>query len=186
LAGWKAYASDIYDGLSLFEHLAIPYSRWHLEIEQAPFEDGFFDAVILSQTIEHFTYSPRHALQELIRVVRPGGYLLIDAPNISSFHNISRLVRGKSVHWGMAEHYLKQEPMVVNGIPFFDRHNHEYAMQDLYDIAHHFELHIVNRGYYSPLNRIKNSAATLAFAHLRDLIPYWRKGLFMLYQTPAE
>ncbi|MDX8414541.1 MAG: class I SAM-dependent methyltransferase [Mariprofundales bacterium] len=184
LAGWNACASDLYDGLSLFDRLEIPYSRWHLEIDRAPFEDHAFDAVVLSQTIEHFTYSPRHAVEQMIRITRPGGYLLIDAPNISAFHNISRLIRGKSIHWDMGKHYLQQEPLVANGIPFFDRHNHEYAMQDLHDIANHFALTILEKGYYSPLNRVKNSVITLAFAHLRDLVPHWRKGLFMLYQIP--
>jgi len=184
LAGWNAYASDLYDGLSLFNTLGIPYCRWHLEVDRAPFDDHYFDAVVLSQTIEHFTYSPRHALEEMIRIIRPGGYLLIDAPNISSFHNISRLIRGKSIHWGMAKHYLQQEPLMAQGIPFFDRHNHEYAMQDLHDIADYFGLITVESGYYSPLNRVKNNVIVLGFAHLRDSVPHWRKGLFMLYQIP--
>jgi len=122
----------------------------------------------------------------MIRITRPGGYLLIDAPNISSFHNISRLIRGKSIHWAMDKHYLSQQPLIAQGIPFYDRHNHEYAIQDLQDIASHFNLRTISSGYYSPLNREKNSALTLAFAHLRDLIPHWRKGVFMLYQTPAS
>ncbi|MDX8408586.1 MAG: methyltransferase domain-containing protein [Mariprofundales bacterium] len=183
--GWEAHASDLYEQLSLYDTLNIPYHRWHLEIDPAPFDDHHFDAVVLSQTIEHFTYSPKHAIQELIRILRPGGYLLIDAPNISSFHNISRLIRGKSVHWDMKKHYLQQEPQWEHGIPFYDRHNHEYAMQDLIDIGKYFGLKTISCGYYSPLNHNKHPL-TLAFAHLRDLIPHWRKGLFMLYQTPEQ
>ncbi len=183
--GWQAHASDLYEQLALYDALDIPYQRWHLEVDPAPFEDHRFDAVVLSQTIEHFTYSPKHALQEMVRILRPGGYLLIDAPNISSFHNISRLIRGKSIHWEMKKHYLQQAPQCAHGIPFYDRHNHEYAMQDLRDIGAYFGLQTMSCGYYSPLNHHKHPL-TLAFAHLRDLIPHWRKGLFMLYQTPGQ
>ncbi len=182
-AGYETYAADVYQGLSIYPQLNIPYQQWHLEAAtESPFEENFFDAVILSQTIEHFTYSPLEPIKQLLHVIRPGGYLLIDAPNISSFHNISRLFRGKSIHWGLKKHYLEQKPMNLNGVPYYDRHNHEYAMQDLRDIADYFSLSICEQGYYSPINRQKKSSISIAFSQLRDAVPHWRKGLFALYQ----
>lgn len=41
---------------------------------------GFFDLVILSNVLEHMTY-PRRRLEELSRIVAPGGLLFVEIPN---------------------------------------------------------------------------------------------------------
>jgi 2-polyprenyl-6-hydroxyphenyl methylase/3-demethylubiquinone-9 3-methyltransferase len=45
-----------------------------------PFEDNMFDVVISSDVIEH-TEDPWKALDELIRVLKPGGILCVTVPN---------------------------------------------------------------------------------------------------------
>ena len=45
--------------------------------------DGFFDAVTLSHVIEH-VFDPTHTLRECLRVLRPGGCLWIETPNLDS------------------------------------------------------------------------------------------------------
>ncbi len=182
--GFDAYASDIHKGLALFEAESIPYFQWHLEAENAPFEDNTFDAVILSQTIEHFTYSPLHPLKEIFRIVRPGGIVIIDAPNISCFRNISRLIRGKSLHWDFRKHYLEQIPEMMNNVPYYDRHNHEYAREDLQAIADHFCLEIEEISYYSSYNRKKRGFAAILISRIRDMVKRWRKGVYAIYRLP--
>ncbi len=184
-AGFEAFASDIYDGVQLYEPLGIKYKPWHLEAEAAPYPDNTFDAVVLSQTIEHFTYSPRKPLEEMLRITKPGGYILIDAPNIAAFRNISRLLRGKSIHWDMKKHYLEQEPSITNGTPYYDRHNHEYAMQDFHDIASYFNLEMVDNGYFSPLNWKMKSRFVNMTSYLRDIVPHWRKSLYAMFRLPT-
>ncbi|HSM55880.1 MAG TPA: coenzyme F420 hydrogenase/dehydrogenase beta subunit N-terminal domain-containing protein [Candidatus Sulfomarinibacteraceae bacterium] len=46
-----------------------------------PFADGEFDAVLSLETVEHFA-RPDRFIQELGRVVRPGGTLLLSTPNV--------------------------------------------------------------------------------------------------------
>ncbi len=186
-AGFDIHAADVYQHFAVYDALDIPYRRWHLEAdEKPPFEAESFDAVILSQTIEHFTYSPLRPLTQLLQVLRPGGILLIDAPNIASFHNVWRLLRGRTIHWSLRRHYLEQQPQMVGGVPYYDRHNREYAMEDLIDIAEHFSLHVLERGYYSPVNRRSKPAWMIALSRLRDGVPHWRKGLYALYRKPAR
>jgi SAM-dependent methyltransferase len=183
-AGFEAHASDIYETLPIYEPLGVHYRRWHLEADPAPYADDAFDAVILAQTIEHFTYSPRHAIEELVRITRPGGVILIDAPNISSFHNISRLIRGKTIMWSMKKHYLEQEPLITHGIPYYDRHNHELCRQDMRDIAEYFGLDLLACRFYSPHNRKRGQLAN-AVSRIRDLAPLWRKGIYAVMRVPA-
>ena len=184
-AGFSAKACDLHQGLNIFDSLNIPYQPWNLEAEGAPYVDNHFDAVVLSQTIEHFTYSVRHPLEELIRITKPGGLMLIDAPNISCFRNTSRLLRGKSLHWDFKENYLKQEPVIVNGIPYYDRHNHEYCMQDMRDIASYFQLELVEARYYSSYNQHKHGRFSVFASQLRDMVPHWRKALYAVFRLSS-
>ncbi len=48
--------------------------------EQLPFEDQAFDMVLLNEVIEH-VQNDRETLQEACRVLRPGGHIVIYAPN---------------------------------------------------------------------------------------------------------
>ncbi len=44
-----------------------------------PYEDGYFDAVVASEIIEHLE-RPGEAVQEFARVIRPGGILVVSTP----------------------------------------------------------------------------------------------------------
>ncbi len=48
--------------------------------EALPFPDGAFDMVLLNEVIEHVR-DDRRTLEEAVRVVRPGGHVVIFAPN---------------------------------------------------------------------------------------------------------
>jgi len=184
-AGFEAWGSDLHQGLAVFEQEQIPYHPWHLEAEAAPYDDNSFDAVILSQTIEHFTFSPLKPLTEIHRIIRPGGILIIDAPNISCFRNVSRLLRGKSIHWELKKHYLEQAPETVHGIPYYDRHNHEYSKEDLVGIAEYFGTQIEELAYYSSYNPKKHGLFAILVSHIRDSIKHWRKGVYAVYRLQS-
>jgi SAM-dependent methyltransferase len=48
--------------------------------ERLPFPDGSFDAVLLHEVIEHMAHD-RQAITEAVRVLRPGGRVVVFAPN---------------------------------------------------------------------------------------------------------
>lgn len=53
-------------------------------LAEARFPNGHFDVAALYHVIEHFP-SPRAELRELHRIVAPGGWLVIETPNIANF-----------------------------------------------------------------------------------------------------
>jgi SAM-dependent methyltransferase len=76
----------------LFEHVEYVTSDWeHSPHEEAaatdviasadalPFDDASFDAVLLLQVLEHVR-EPARVVAELLRVLRPGGQLVLTAP----------------------------------------------------------------------------------------------------------
>jgi SAM-dependent methyltransferase len=62
-----------------------------------PFPDGHLDAVMALATIEHVIYLD-HFVQEIHRVIKPGGYFYVSAPNYAGLAYLSHYVRGESFH----------------------------------------------------------------------------------------
>lgn len=52
--------------------------------ESLPLKDESFDCVLMSEVIEHLE-APQNSIREAVRVLRPGGWLLITTPNYRSF-----------------------------------------------------------------------------------------------------
>ncbi|WP_128436512.1 class I SAM-dependent methyltransferase [Streptomyces cyaneus] len=58
-----------------------------------PFASGSADAVLFSEVVEHLV-DPDGALDELRRVLRPGGHLMLSTPNLAAWYNRALLVGG--------------------------------------------------------------------------------------------
>ncbi|MGP4002244.1 class I SAM-dependent methyltransferase [Streptomyces sp. 8N706] len=58
-----------------------------------PFTTAGADAVLFSEVVEHLV-DPDAALEELHRVLRPGGHLLLSTPNLAAWYNRALLLAG--------------------------------------------------------------------------------------------
>ncbi|MFE0426764.1 methyltransferase domain-containing protein [Streptomyces sp. NPDC058953] len=67
--------------------------RGELAPDRLPFRSGVADAVLFSEVIEHLV-DPDSALDELRRVLRPGGHLMLSTPNLAAWYNRSLLLAG--------------------------------------------------------------------------------------------
>ncbi|MEV0599605.1 methyltransferase domain-containing protein [Streptomyces sp. NPDC050315] len=74
--------------------MRLPYAvRGELTGAGLPFGDGVADAVLFSEVVEHLV-DPDTALDELRRVLRPGGHLLLSTPNLAAWYNRGLLLAG--------------------------------------------------------------------------------------------
>ena len=73
---------DVNDGSFCLDDPRVQFLK-HDAIDPLPFPDAFFDHVFSVEGIEHFV-SPWTFIQELCRVLKPGGWLIVTTPNTFS------------------------------------------------------------------------------------------------------
>ncbi|MFJ8824704.1 class I SAM-dependent methyltransferase [Streptomyces sp. NPDC102467] len=72
---------------------AVRLVRGELTCHGLPFRDSIAHAVLLSEVIEHLV-DPDAALDEIRRVLRPGGHLMLSTPNLAAWYNRALLLAG--------------------------------------------------------------------------------------------
>ena len=63
-------------------HFSVPIKSSTLT--EAPWPDNYFEAVTSFEVIEHIV-DPRRELEEMVRVLKPSGYLVVETPNADSW-----------------------------------------------------------------------------------------------------
>jgi len=82
--GWEAYGIEL-------SPLAVTFAKdnWKVDLmqgtlEEAHFQDNFFDAIILIHTLEHLP-DPFETLREINKILKRTGMLYVTVPNIASY-----------------------------------------------------------------------------------------------------
>lgn len=103
--------------------------------DQLPFRDNLLDFVITSHVIEHF-YDPVKAVQEWLRVVKPGGYVYIIAPHKERTFDRDR---PRTLLAEIIERHEHPNP------PAIDTHHHYsvWVTQDFLDICKHYNWKVI-------------------------------------------
>lgn len=81
--------------------------------DKLPFRDGEIDLIYCSEVIEHLL-SPEAFLQEIKRVLKPGGYLLLTTPNQPNIFQRSYWSRSRRQKMQSAMESLKEQPEKIH------------------------------------------------------------------------
>lgn len=85
-AGWGPYHREIpHCAVISLDFVPTPAIQVVGSALALPFHDKSFDGVILTETLEHVP-QPKQVLSEAARVLRPGGYLYLTAPQMWAMH----------------------------------------------------------------------------------------------------
>lgn len=181
--GHDCYAVDLFDCSSrypeIYRRKSIPFRVCNLEIDPLPFDDGFFDAVVCCQVLEHFTHSHLHLMKEIHRVLSPTGLAEVDVPNAVCFRNRSRMLRGKHITFDYEEHYLYAEPVLYRNYSFYPaRHNREFTIKELVTLLKAAGFSRID-AYFLKSRRHREGWERLRSvgSAMRDLIPSLRKSI---------
>jgi SAM-dependent methyltransferase len=89
-----------------------------------PFGDHSVDVVTMLAVIEHFPHTPRLVLNEIKRILRPGGLFIVDTPNAGAFGvRVGFLMHGEGL-WAPIEDVYRSD------IPF-PGHTRCYSRREL-------------------------------------------------------
>ncbi|MBF0289909.1 MAG: class I SAM-dependent methyltransferase [SAR324 cluster bacterium] len=105
--GWDAYGIDI-------SEFAIDEARQSLGdrvcvgiLESSPFLQGTFDAIFLSDMIEH-VHDPQSVLTHVTELLKDQGHLFIETPNVSGM--LRKLMGHRWPHYHVPEHLVYFSP----------------------------------------------------------------------------
>jgi SAM-dependent methyltransferase len=79
----RRWTRDDFQPHGLFRELGIDFRRADIEREPIPFARRF-DAVVLTEVIEHWNFQPVPTLRKVAAALRPGGALILSTPDADS------------------------------------------------------------------------------------------------------
>ena len=92
---------------------------FNMEEEVFPYDDASFDVVLFCEILEHLLLDPVRVLNEIHRVLKPGGQLVLTTPNVGRRANVIALLAGTNLY----------DPYSGHGP--YGRHNREYTPHEL-------------------------------------------------------
>jgi len=140
-----------------------------------PYPDNHFDAVILSEVIEHLNFNPLPVFQEINRILKKDGILYITTPNQVNFMNRIKIILGRSIRNSLSDSVtqLDQTKHTICGI-----HWREYTLEELiqlleimgFTIAHYTYSSMANKNTSPFIKKFFYTAGSLIFPRLADSI----------------
>jgi SAM-dependent methyltransferase len=160
---------------SAAKRLGIPLVKCDIEAEELPFADSSFDGVVFNEVFEHMRINLIFTMSEILRVLRPGGLLLMSTPNLRCLDGmIGYLRRGRPCanSADLYTEYLKIQKLGHMG------HVREYTAAEVSDFLQQigFEVKGVIRrgGYHKPWKRV-----------VIRLLPTFRPFMTIIAAKPA-
>jgi SAM-dependent methyltransferase len=89
--------------------------------EPFPVESASADCVLFADVIEHLLHSPKPTLQEIFRVLKPGGVCIASTPNAVRLTVRMKTLLGYS-NWPRLQDYFH--------LPYHGGHHHEYMISE--------------------------------------------------------
>lgn len=173
--GHEVYGVDIkFNNNFLYRFYNINHFECNIELEDLPFQAEYFDGIVCSQVFEHLTFSHLDTMSRILKVLCKNGLLSIDVPNIHSFRNRSRMLRGKQILWDYNKHYLKPVLLLYKGAKLPpDRHNHEFTKDELQTLMDSFGLKNVETYY------LRDERFRIGFNKIISIGSFFRNSIFL-------
>ncbi|MCL4477968.1 MAG: glycosyltransferase [Deltaproteobacteria bacterium] len=158
---------------SIIEKLHI--KQCNFENDVIPYHDNEFDCVIFTEVLEHIAIKhPVKILEEIKRLLSPGGILILSTPNVSSIGNVFALMRGDNVFW---------DPKIFYGST--DRHNREYTPKEVFSLLQDAGFQNIKIGYINTPSNWNTKSAGLTMQFLAQIDnkqanePFFKNTIFI-------
>jgi 2-polyprenyl-3-methyl-5-hydroxy-6-metoxy-1,4-benzoquinol methylase len=139
---------------------------------------SIYDAVICAGVIEHIPHTPKRLLDTLTAVLKPGGVLLLDTPNLGYLYKRLALLAGETIFTPIAQQYFSDLP--------FEGHHREYTVAELewmLQTAGH-ELVSLETFNYSVFGQTQILGEHVAYYREMETDPTLRELIFTVSRRP--
>jgi len=82
-----------------------------------------YDVVLCLGVIEHVPHSPKPLMDALLWVLKTGGHLILETPNLAYLYNRRKLMKGESIYPPLQSQYFTEIP--------FQGHHREYTINEI-------------------------------------------------------
>lgn len=102
-----------YAGAILKNKLTV--AKCNIETDPLPFKNDSFDAIVFNELFEHLRINPIFTLRETLRVLRPGGVLMLSSPNLRSVNGLINFLLWNRAHSCFADPYSEYQKLETLG-----------------------------------------------------------------------
>jgi SAM-dependent methyltransferase len=150
--GYRVTAADIPECIELppirrrFEELGVEARAVRLEEFRLPFEDEAYDVVVMCEVLEHLNFNPLPLIKDINRILSVGGLFYLSLPNVSSFTNRMRVLKGEPIMVTVNQFFKQLDPLeaeIANG------HWKEYTADEVREILTRLGFSIARQYYFS-------------------------------------
>ena len=158
--GYDVVACDV--DADLYKARDIPFRPGNIN-DGIPFDDASMDLVVFIEVLEHLK-NPWRAVEEMRRVLRPGGHLLLTTPNTGNLRQrMHYLLHGRFYGFG---HPVIRSPL---------EHIHPFSLSELTMMMNENGFHNVTFLFDRPF-RLKRYLPTNRFTGLTTIVQAQRNG----------
>ena len=158
------------------EGLGLDVSRCDIEREALPFADRTFDLVLMNELFEHLRIQPIDTLEEVFRVLRPGGRLMLSTPNLRSLRGVRNLVLHNQGHASSAGVYRQYDKLRRLG---HMGHVREYTTFEVCDFLERIGFEVEELTF-------RGGHGRGIVGMMERLLPAWRPFFSVVARVPAE
>lgn len=167
------------------QYLSFPCHGINVECDAFPYEDGQFDVVVCAEVIEHLTFNPTNMLNEIHRVLKPNGLLILTTPNVLrlfyNYHNTRNIIHGINIY----------DP--YSGYGPYGRHNREFTPFELQTLVEGCgytinEIEVCDTNSYTKngVNKLYRLILSLLFKIDREILERYRGSQIIITAYPRN
>lgn len=143
---WAAHTQELEDTfgnksemLKTLTDQGIELAVCDIEKENLPFQDGSFDLVFFTDVIEHLHNPPQKPLEEIRRVLKVGGLLVLTTPNVVNLRNRMSFLLGRSIHSDFIAWFGKSGGERTE----FFGHSREYTLSEIKEMFRQLDFAVI-------------------------------------------
>ena len=123
IAGFEVDAVDAYDRYPVLRPCVELMKVNGINVSLIPPDVATYDAVLLMGVIEHIPGSPKDVLERAVCLLRPGGTLILDTPNLAYGPKRQLAAEGKPTLTPIQRQFYTAQP--------FEGHHREYTFDEV-------------------------------------------------------